>query len=245
MSGVTFFGITGPSGSGKSLLTKTILQELIEEVGAEDIAVIAEDRYYRAQDHLSPADREATNYDHPDALEHELLVEHMDQLAAGQAVNLPQYDYVTHTRRRDVTPLSPKKVVIVEGLLLLADPEIRQRLSASVYIEAPLDVCLIRRLRRDCEERGRSMTSVLDQYEATVQQMYTEFVEPSKRHASIIVTGGGKNRFAIDVLKARLLQHLTRGPGLPAEDPGSACSEEAASSPSVGVAAVLGRRVAR
>lgn len=215
MASTVFIGITGASASGKTLLSHTIYDELVAEIGPDDIAIVSEDRYYRAQDHVPVADRDKTNYDHPRSLEHELLVRHMDALAAGDPVDLPEYDYVAHTRKPQVTHLTPRRVVILEGILLLTEVNIRHRLHASVFVDTPLDVCLARRLRRDCSERGRTMESVLSQYEGSVRPMFLQFVEPSKRYADIIVPRGGKNRFAIDLLKAKIAQMIPSIPPPP------------------------------
>ena len=204
-----FIGITGASASGKSLLSATIYEELKEEVGAWQIGIIKEDSYYNDQTHMTMEERLAVNYDHPNAFDHSLLVEHLDELRAGRPVNVPVYDYKDYNRSTDTISMEARKVIIVEGILLLSDKNIRQRLDTSLYVDTPLDICLIRRLRRDIEERGRTMESVIQQYKQTVRPMFVEFVEPSKQFADIIIPRGGKNRVAIEMLKARIKQLLT------------------------------------
>ncbi|MBV7297625.1 uridine kinase [Enterovibrio paralichthyis] len=201
-------GIAGASASGKSLIASTIYQELKEKVGDHQIGVITEDRYYRDQGHLSMEDRVKTNYDHPQALDHDLLCKHLQELMEGKAVEVPQYSYAEHTRMEETTTLTPKKVIILEGILLLTDPRLRDLMHASIFMDTPLDICLLRRVKRDVAERGRTMESVLEQYQKTVRPMFMQFIEPSKQYADIIVPRGGKNRIAIDVLKAHIARLL-------------------------------------
>ncbi|MBF8999859.1 MULTISPECIES: uridine kinase [Vibrio] len=201
-------GIAGASASGKSLIASTIYKELRAKVGDHQIGVITEDCYYKDQSHLSMEERVKTNYDHPNALDHDLLCDHLEQLLRGEAVDVPEYSYKDHTRTANTTQLTPKKVIILEGILLLTEPRLRKLMHASVFMDTPLDICLLRRLKRDVEERGRTMESVLVQYQKTVRPMFLQFIEPSKQHADIIVPRGGKNRIAIDVLKAHISKLL-------------------------------------
>ncbi|WP_076536265.1 uridine kinase [Shewanella sp. UCD-KL21] len=200
-------GIAGASASGKSLIAQTIFEELKRDLGTDQIGVINEDAYYRDQSHLSMDDRVKTNYDHPKALDHQLLAEHLKQLKRGESVDIPCYSYKEHTRIGKTLDMQPKKVIILEGILLLTDPKLRELMDASVFMDTPLDICFLRRLSRDVAERGRTMESVISQYKATVRPMFLQFIEPSKQHADIIVPRGGKNRIATDILKARI-QHL-------------------------------------
>ncbi|WP_144207135.1 uridine kinase [Shewanella donghaensis] len=200
-------GIAGASASGKSLIAQTIFAELKRDLGTDQIGVINEDAYYRDQSHLSMDERVKTNYDHPKALDHQLLAEHLKQLKRGESVNIPCYSYKEHTRVDKTLDMQPKKVIILEGILLLTDPKLRELMDASVFMDTPLDICFLRRLTRDVAERGRTMESVISQYKATVRPMFLQFIEPSKQHADIIVPRGGKNRIATDILKARI-QHL-------------------------------------
>lgn len=210
MKDCIFIAIVGASASGKSLLAQTIVKELIDEVGSNQIGVINEDYYYRDQDHLSMEERVKTNYDHPQSLEHDLLIEHLEKLQNGESVELPQYCYNTHTRLPETLSMGNKRVIVLEGILLLTNPELRKFFHASIYMDAPLDVCLMRRLVRDVEQRGRTMESVLDQYKATVRPMFLQFIEPSKQYADIIVPRGGKNRIAIEMLKSDINRLLNR-----------------------------------
>ncbi len=196
--------IAGASASGKSLIANTILDELCAELGTDQIGIISEDAYYKDQSHLSMDQRILTNYDHPKAFDHDLLCEHLKDLKNKQAVEIPSYSYTEHTRMVETTTLTPKKIIILEGILLLTDANVRDQLDASIFIDTPLDICLMRRLKRDIEERGRSMESVIEQYTATVRPMFLQFIDPSKQHADLIVPRGGKNRIATDMLKSRI-----------------------------------------
>ena len=207
-TGPIFIGVAGASASGKSLLSGTVYDELRRELGDDALAIIKEDSYYRDRSELTFAERESINYDHPNAFDHDLLIEHLDQLAAGHEVEIPIYDYADHNRSAETFPLKPVRVIIIEGILILHDKAIRKRLDAKVYMDTPLDICLVRRLQRDIEERGRTVQSVIEQYKRTVRPMFLEFIEPTKQFADIIVPRGGKNRVAIEMIKARILQML-------------------------------------
>lgn len=199
-------GIAGASASGKSLIASTLYRELHEQVGDEHIGVIPEDCYYKDQGHLSMEERIKTNYDHPNAMDHNLLFQHLQMLKKGQSVDLPVYSYSEHTRTDKTVPMKPKKVIILEGILLLTDVRLRQEMNFSIFVDTPLDICLMRRIKRDVNERGRSMDSVMAQYQKTVRPMFLQFIDPSKQYADIIVPRGGKNRIAIDILKAKISQ---------------------------------------
>ncbi|MEA9389278.1 uridine kinase [Acerihabitans sp. TG2] len=199
-------GIAGASASGKSLIASTLYQELREQVGDEHIGIIPEDSYYQDQNHLTMSERVKTNYDHPSSMDHDLLYQHLLMLKAGQAIEVPVYSYVEHTRRPETVHLAPKKVIILEGILLLTDMRLRDEMNFSIFVDAPLDICLLRRMKRDVNERGRAMESVMEQYRKTVRPMFLQFIEPSKQYADIIVPRGGKNRIAIDILKAKISQ---------------------------------------
>lgn len=200
--------IAGASASGKSLIASTIYKELKEELGSDDIDIISEDAYYHDQSHLEMSERVKTNYDHPNSMDHDLLVKHLKQLKAGQAIDIPEYSYVEHTRLPTVRHFKPKRIIILEGILLLTDEALREQMNISIFVDAPLDICFIRRLKRDMEERGRTMESVINQYRKTVRPMFLQFIEPSKQYADIIVPKGGKNRIAINILKAQIRQML-------------------------------------
>lgn len=202
-------GIAGASASGKSLLATTLYQELCEQVGEAQIGIIPEDSYYRDQSDLSMEERLKTNYDHPSSMDHTLLLQHLRQLKAGQAIEMPVYSYVEFTRTAQTRRLSPKRVILLEGILLFTDQRLLQEMQLTVFVDTPLDICLIRRIQRDVNERGRSLESVIAQYQQTVRPMYLQFIEPSRQYADIIVPRGGKNRVAIDILKAKIGQFLT------------------------------------
>lgn len=200
--------IAGASASGKTLFASTILRELKNELGCEDIGIIAEDSYYKDQSHLAMEERIKTNYDHPAAMDRDLLHQHLCDLKQGKAVEIPVYSYVDHTRTPETVDFQPKKIVILEGILLLTDERIREQADITVFVDTPLDICFIRRLKRDMQKRGRSLESVINQYHATVRPMFLQFIEPSKRYADVIVPRGGKNRIAINMLKAQILHLL-------------------------------------
>jgi uridine kinase len=181
-----FIAIAGGSGSGKT----TIAESVVDIVGRDSVVYLQQDAYYRDQAHLSSEDRAKINYDHPDSLELELLVEHLDSLRNGQPIERPVYDFSTHTRTKETYTIVPEPAVIVEGILVLADEALRERFDVRVYIDTEPDVRLMRRLQRDIVERGRTVESVLNQYERTVRPMHYQFVEPSKRYADIIIPEG-------------------------------------------------------
>ncbi len=193
-------GIAGGSGSGKT----TVLRRIVEAFGPERIAVLEHDAYYRDLSHLPFEARIQVNFDHPDALETPLLRAHLEALLAGQPIEKPVYNFTTHTREPYTVRVVPRPVIIVEGILVLAEPELREMMDIKLYVDAPDDVRLIRRIRRDMQERGRSIASILEQYERTVRPMHLEFVEPSKRLADVIIPGGGYNQVAIDMVLARI-----------------------------------------
>ncbi|NOU52210.1 uridine kinase [Pseudoalteromonas sp. JBTF-M23] len=200
----TIIAIAGASASGKSLFTQTIYNELVNELESGAIAIIEEDAYYKDQSHLPFEHRTQTNYDHPDAFEHDLLRTHLEQLRKGNAVEVPTYDYAQHTRSDTTRTVTPAKILIIEGILLLSDPALSEEFDIKVFIDTPLDICLLRRMQRDIEQRGRSLPSVVEQYQATVRPMFYQFIEPSKHNADLVVTRGGMNRVAIDIIKSKI-----------------------------------------
>ncbi|ATC96900.1 uridine kinase [Pseudoalteromonas tunicata] len=204
----TIIAIAGASASGKSLFSQTIYSELVNELEPGAIAIIEEDAYYRDQSHLPFAHRTQTNYDHPDAFEHELMLSHLNQLRQGESVDVPIYDYAQHTRSDKTRKVLPAKILIVEGILLLCDKKLCDEFNIKVFIDTPLDICLMRRMKRDMEERGRSLQSVIEQYTSTVRPMFYQFIEPSKHNSDLVVTRGGKNRVAIDIIKSKIKQLL-------------------------------------
>lgn len=205
-SKTTVIAIVGASASGKSLLTETLYKELLPELGCEGISIITEDSYYRDQSNLALHERTKTNYDHPDAFEHDLLESHLTELVAQKNINCPVYCYKTHTRLTETTKVKPTRIILVEGILLLSTPELRKCFDIKVYMDTSLDICLIRRIKRDAKERGRSIESITEQYVTTVRPMFHQFIEPTKAWADIIVKRGGKNRKAIEVIKTKIRQ---------------------------------------
>ena len=192
--------VAGGTGSGKT----TVAREILHRVGAEHIAYIPHDAYYRDLAHLPQHLRELVNFDHPDSLETELLIEHVKTLKTGRAIDIPVYDFTTHTRTRQTRHVAPAPVVLVEGILVLAEPRLREQFDAKLYVDTDADVRFIRRLRRDLAERGRTVESVCEQYLSTVRPMHLEFVEQSKRHADVIIPEGGLNEVAIAMVAARV-----------------------------------------
>lgn len=193
-------GVAGGSGSGKT----TVVSQIIRGLDPVPVSLLHHDSYYRDHPDLSDAERSRLNYDHPDVLESELLAEHLRGLAAGRSVEEPVYDFTTHSRTDEKRRIEPNPIVIVDGILILAEPELRELMDIRVFVETDSDLRLIRRLTRDTKERGRSVDSVIRQYQETVRPMHLEFVEPSRRHADIIVPFGRENRVAISMLVARL-----------------------------------------
>lgn len=197
-------GIAGGSGSGKT----TVVCEIMRAIGDADVLVMMHDSYYRDRSDLPLDERRRANYDHPDALETSLMVEHLTRLTRWQAVDLPLYDFATYTRRRETLRVEPRQVIIVEGILVLADERLRSFMDIKVFVETDADVRLIRRLKRDVHERGRTVDSVIEQYLRTVRPMHLEFVEPSKRYADIIIPVGGYNTVGVDMLVTKIKASL-------------------------------------
>jgi uridine kinase len=193
-------GIAGGTGSGKT----TVARSIYDRVGKDRIEWISHDSYYRNFEGLSPEERHHINFDHPDSLETELLARHLDVLVKGSAVEVPIYDFTTHSRKPETVRVEPRKVVIVEGILVLAEPELRKRIDIKLFVDTPPDIRFMRRLVRDNKSRGRSMESVIEQYMTTVRPMHEEFVEPSKRYADLIIPEGGENLVAINAIIARV-----------------------------------------
>ncbi len=200
-------GVAGGSGSGKS----TVVRRLIRTLGAERVALLETDAYYRDRADLTAEARAALNYDHPDATDEPMLVAHLRQLRAGSGVAAPRYDFVRHARLAETQWVPARPCVVVEGILVLATDALRDLLDLRLYVETDADVRLIRRLRRDLDERGRTAESVLEQWEATVRPMHLQFVEPSKRHADLILPEGGHNMVALDVILAHLKAAIDGG----------------------------------
>jgi uridine kinase len=197
-------GICGGTGSGKT----TVANRILESVRACEVVFIQQDSYYRNLKDLPLDYRNVANFDHPDALDNDLLVNHVRRLRAGEAIELPLYDFKTHSRLNDTRAVEPKPIVIVEGILIFADPRLLEQMDIKVFVDTPDDIRFIRRLRRDIAERGRTVESVIEQYVATVRPMHMQFVEPSKRHADVIIPEGGHNLVSIDLLSGKIRERL-------------------------------------
>lgn len=189
-------GVAGGSGSGKT----TVVKRIVDSLGDADVTVLDHDRYYRDRNDLRLEERASLNYDHPDSLETALMVEHVRALRAGLAVEVPRYDFTRHARLPDTDLVRPRRALIVEGILIFTDAALRAQMDLKVFVDTDADTRFIRRLSRDVAERGRTMESVIEQYQATVKPMHLDFVEPSKRYADIIIPQGGHNAVAIDLL---------------------------------------------
>ena len=196
----TLIGIAGGTGSGKTTVARKVAAGLPEG----SVALLEHDSYYRDLVGLEAPARAAVNFDHPDSLDNDLLVEHLDLLMAGEPIEVPRYDFTTHTRLPTGRFVRPAPVVIVEGILVFVDPRLRDRMHIKLFVDTASDLRVFRRIRRDLEQRGRSFDSIRDQYYDTVRPMHIEFVEPSKRWADLIIPEGGENKVALDLLVARL-----------------------------------------
>ncbi len=198
-------GIAGGTGSGKT----TVARRIYESLHLDSAVFLDQDSYYRRLDHLPLEERRKINFDHPDSLDNDLLVEQLQQLVAGEPIQKPLYDFAAHTRAAETQRVEPRDVILVEGILLFVDPRLRELFDLKIFVDTEADVRFIRRLRRDLELRGRTIDSVIDQYLTTVRPMHFEFVEPSKRYADIILPRGGNNAPGIEVITARLRERLS------------------------------------
>jgi uridine kinase len=193
-------GIAGGSGSGKT----TVANEILNKVGAHQIAFLPHDAYYRELGHLPQVQREQVNFDHPNSMETELLIEHVKTLLDGHSIEMPVYDFTTHSRTGKSIHVDPKNIILVEGILIFAEPVLRELFDVKIFVDTDADIRFMRRLERDIAERGRTVSSVIKQYQATVRPMHLEFVEPSKRYADVIIPEGGRNWVALDMVIAKL-----------------------------------------
>ena len=199
-------GVAGGTGSGKT----TVATEILRRAGTDHISFIQHDAYYKDLSDLPMAQRAMQNFDHPDALDNALLISHLQELKAGRPIELPVYDFTTHSRTSSTVTVEPFPVILVEGILIFADEELRQLMDVRIYVDTDADIRFIRRLQRDIAERSRTMESVIHQYLATVRPMHQEYVEPSKRHANVIIPEGGFNEVAMEMIAARI-RVLLRG----------------------------------
>ena len=205
MEDILVIGIAGGTGSGKTTLMNNLIQHF-----SGMITVLSHDNYYRRLDHLEMEQRNQVNYDHPDALETELMVEHLRQLRSGEAIDCPIYDFTVHNRSDETLRITPQKVIIVEGILIFADEALRDLMDIRIFVDTDADVRLCRRIKRDVNKRGRTLESVLQQYQTTVKPMHEKFIEPSKKYANIVVPEGGKNVVALDMITGYIQRHLDK-----------------------------------
>ncbi len=191
-------GVAGGSGSGKT----TVVNKIVKRIGKKNILLIEHDSYYRDLSHIPLSERKKQNFDHPSSLETELMIRHIDALRKGYKIDLPVYDFVAHTRSIETLPVSPKKIILIDGILIFSEPKLLDLMDIKIFVDTDDDVRLLRRLKRDIQERGRDLDGVLNQYETFVRPMHLDFVEPSKRYADVIIPRGGENRVALELVIA-------------------------------------------
>lgn len=199
-----FIGIAGGTGSGKT----TLANKLIRNFGSDEVSILRHDCYYKAHDDMPFEQRCKLNYDHPDAFDNDLLLTHIQELRAGRSIQMPVYDYANHNRSDKFTEVKPAPVIILEGILIFAEPEICRQMDIKVFVDTDADVRILRRIARDVNDRGRSLNNIINQYLTTVKPMHEQFVEPSKRKADIIIPEGGRNTVALEMLIQRVRMHL-------------------------------------
>ncbi|MDP4239844.1 MAG: uridine kinase [Bacteroidota bacterium] len=199
-------GIAGGTGSGKT----TVVRKILERLPQGEVVILPQDSYYRDSSHLPLEERLEINFDHPDSIEFELLVKHLKELKKGKTIEQPIYSYLTCTRADETIPIKPCLVIIVEGILVLSNPELRKMIDLKVFVDADADDRLIRVINRDIIERGRSVNKVMERYECTVKPMHLQFIEPSKRFADLIIPQGGNNHIAIDILTNYIENNLEK-----------------------------------
>ena len=203
MDNILVIGIAGGSGSGKTTLMKT----LVEHFG-DNVSVLSHDNYYKRHDELTFEERSLLNYDEPEALDTSLMVYQLDQLRHGIAIDCPVYDFTLHNRSNETIRIEPQRVIIVEGIMIFVEPELRALMDIRIFVDTDADIRLCRRIKRDVTKRGRSLESVINQYKSTVKPMHEKYVEPSKKYADIVVPEGGKNVVALDMIEGRIARHL-------------------------------------
>ena len=204
MEKILVIGIAGGSGSGKT----TLMKRLVEQFG-DDVTVVSHDNYYRRHDELTYEQRSQINYDEPAALETDLMAYHLDCLRQGQAIDCPVYDYAAHNRSDETIRIEPRKVIIVEGIMIFENEALRNLMDIRIFVDTDADVRLCRRIKRDVNKRGRTLESVLTQYQETVKPMHEQYVEPSKKYANLVVPEGGKNLVALEMITDRIRRHLS------------------------------------
>ncbi len=209
MNEIMVIGIAGGTGSGKTTITDC----LVERFGGH-VSVVHHDNYYKAHHDMPYEERCLLNYDHPDSFDTDMMIDHLKQLRAGKSVECPVYDYTTHDRSDRTVRIDPTPVIIVEGILIYADPRLCDQMNVKIFVDADADVRILRRIQRDVQERGRSLDSVISQYLTTVKPMHEQFVEPSKRRADIIIPEGGRNLVALEMVVQRVRAHLESGKGM-------------------------------
>lgn len=203
MDNILVIGIAGGSGSGKT----TLMKNLMEQFG-ENISVLSHDNYYKRHDELTFEERSQLNYDEPDALDTSLMIYQLDQLRHGRAIDCPVYDFSQHNRSADTIHVEPRRVIIVEGIMIFENEALRNLMDIRIFVDTDADIRLCRRIKRDVNKRGRSLESVLEQYQRTVKPMHEKHVEPSKKYANLVVPEGGRNQVALDMIKGRISRHL-------------------------------------
>ena len=203
MSDIIVIGIAGGSGSGKTTLMKNLIARF-----QDDVTVLSHDNYYRPYEELTIEERRKVNYDHPDAFDTEMMIEHLKQLKLGKPIECPNYDYTTYSRLEETTRIEPRKVILAEGILIFENKALCSQMDIKIFVDTDADVRLIRRIKRDVAKRGRSLDSVLTQYLATVKPMHEQFVEPSKKNADLVVLEGGKNLVALEMIMDRIQHHI-------------------------------------
>lgn len=207
MKNCILIGVAGGSGSGKT----TVAHNLVKAFKSEDAVLVEQDAYYKELTNLTIEEKAAVNFDHPNSIEFDLLREHLTKLINGEAIDRPIYDFTTHSRKEGCVKIQPSKIIIVEGILIFAVPEIRELFDVKIFVDTDADEMILRRIERDMTERGRSFESVKNQYLKTVKPMYLEFCEPSKRYADVIIPRGGENKVAIGMVTSNLKRFLQKG----------------------------------
>ena len=203
MDNILVIGIAGGSGSGKT----TLMKRLVERFG-DDVSVLSHDNYYKRHDELTFEERAKLNYDEPEALDTSLLVYQLDQLRHNMSIDCPVYNFTLHNRSNETIHVEPKRVIIVEGIMIFVDPDLRSLMDIKIFVDTDADIRLCRRIKRDVTKRGRSLESVINQYKETVKPMHEKYVEPSKKYADLVVPEGGKNQVALDMIEGRIIRHL-------------------------------------